>query len=143
MWVALVAFGVILMFAGWFLDPQTPATGPLYVTFVLSWTTYLIVLLALFISAFSLPNDIKNRTIHTVVTKPVRSGEIVLGAFWASRSSAPPFWPLWPFAAMCSSCGHSITRMKFAWRISTCRRWPPGKREKLGSQKLAKTTFTM
>ena len=78
-WVALVAFGVILMFAGWFLDPQTPAPGPLYVTFVLSWTTYLIVLLALFISAFSLPNDIKNRTIHTVVTKPVRSGEIVLG----------------------------------------------------------------
>ena len=35
--------------------------------------------MALFISAFSLPTDIKNRTIHTVVTKPVRSGEIVLG----------------------------------------------------------------
>jgi hypothetical protein len=78
-WVALVAFGVILMFAGWFLDPRTPAPGPLYLTFVMSWTTYLIVLLALFISAFSLPADIKNRTIHTVVTKPVRSCEIVLG----------------------------------------------------------------
>ncbi len=78
-WVALVAFGVILMFAGWFLDPRTPAPGPLYLTFVLSWTTYLIVLLALFISTFSLPADIKNRTIHTVVTKPVRAGEIILG----------------------------------------------------------------
>ena len=28
---------------------------------------------------FSLPNDIKNQTIYTVVTKPVRPGEIVLG----------------------------------------------------------------
>src|SRR5262249_46329083 len=28
---------------------------------------------------FSLPNDIKNRTITTVVTKPVRTAEIVLG----------------------------------------------------------------
>ena len=36
-------------------------------------------LLALFLSAFSLPADIKSRTIYTVVTKPVRTGEIVLG----------------------------------------------------------------
>lgn len=78
-WVALVAFAVILMFAGWFLDPKSHAPGPLYLTFVLSWTTYLVLLLALFMSAFSLPADIKNRTITTVVTKPVRSSEIVLG----------------------------------------------------------------
>ena len=37
------------------------------------------VLLALFLSTFSLPTDIKNRTIYTVVTKPVRAWEIVLG----------------------------------------------------------------
>jgi hypothetical protein len=78
-WVALVAFGVILTFAGWFLDPTSPAPGPLYLSFVLSWTTYLILILALFMSSFSLPADIKNRTITTVVTKPVRSSEIVLG----------------------------------------------------------------
>jgi hypothetical protein len=35
--------------------------------------------MALLLSAFSLPNDIKNRTIYTVVTKPVRASEIVLG----------------------------------------------------------------
>ena len=29
-WVALVAFGVVLMFAGWFLDPNSPEPGPLY-----------------------------------------------------------------------------------------------------------------
>src|SRR5437868_12484313 len=28
-WVALVAFAVILMFAGWFLDPTTQEPGPL------------------------------------------------------------------------------------------------------------------
>ncbi len=78
-WVALVAFAIILMFAGWFLDPSTPDPGPLYLSFVLSWTTYLTVLLALFISTFSLPADIKNKTITTVVTKPVRGAEIVLG----------------------------------------------------------------
>jgi len=78
-WTALIAFVVILMFAGWFLDPSSPEPGPLYLKFVMSWTTYLMVLMALFISAFSLPNDIKNRTITTVVTKPVRTAEIVLG----------------------------------------------------------------
>ena len=46
---------------------------------MLTATTYLVLLMALFLSAFSLPADIKNRTIYTVVTKPVRPGEIVLG----------------------------------------------------------------
>jgi hypothetical protein len=35
--------------------------------------------MALVLSAFSLPTDIKNHTIYTIVTKPVRPGEIVLG----------------------------------------------------------------
>jgi hypothetical protein len=33
----------------------------------------------LLISAFSLPTDFKSKTIYTVVTKPVRAGDIVLG----------------------------------------------------------------
>ena len=36
-------------------------------------------MIALLVSAFSLPNDFKSKTIYTVVTKPVRSGDIVLG----------------------------------------------------------------
>jgi ABC-2 family transporter protein len=86
-WVALVVFGVVLLFAGWFLDPTTSdpdqigsfQTAKLYINFVLTATTYLVMLLALFLSAFSIPADIKSRTIYTVVTKPVRTGEIVLG----------------------------------------------------------------
>ncbi len=46
---------------------------------MLTATSYLVLLLALFLSAFSLPADIQSRTLHTVVTKPVRPSEIVLG----------------------------------------------------------------
>ena len=78
-WVALVVFFVILMFASWFLktDHQDPAK--LYISFVLTATTYLVLGIALVLSAFSLPGDFKSKTIYTIVTKPVRSGEIILG----------------------------------------------------------------
>ena len=78
----LVVFGVfllMLLFAGWFLDPTADHPGKLYVSFVLTATNFLIVMLAVFLSTFSLPNDVKNRTIYTVVTKPVRAWEIVMG----------------------------------------------------------------
>ena len=77
--VALGVFVVVLLFAGWFLDDivarsehavsdvrahghDLSGLGPGRVS-----------------SAFSLPADFKTRTIYTVVTKPVRPGEIVLG----------------------------------------------------------------
>ena len=72
-------FVVILLFAGWFLDVGSSEPAKLYLSFVLTATTYLVLLLALFLSAFSLPTDVKTRTIQTVVTKPVRPSEIVLG----------------------------------------------------------------
>ncbi|MEX0939646.1 MAG: ABC transporter permease [Pirellulales bacterium] len=77
--VTLAVFLLILMFAALFLRIDQPDPFKLYVSFVLTATTYLVLLMALFLSVFSLPNDIKNRTIYTVVTKPVRPGEIVLG----------------------------------------------------------------
>jgi ABC-type transport system involved in multi-copper enzyme maturation permease subunit len=77
--VTFVVFAVILLFAGWFLDSETNEPAKLYLSFVLTATMYLVLALALLLSVFSLPGDIKNRTIYTIVTKPVRSGEIVLG----------------------------------------------------------------
>jgi hypothetical protein len=77
--VVVALFLVGLLFAGWYLDPRSSDPARLYISFVLTSTNYLILLLALFISAFSLPADIKNRTIYTIVTKPVRATEIVLG----------------------------------------------------------------
>lgn len=72
-------FLVGLLLAGWYLDPTSDDPARLYISFVLTATNYLILMLALFISCFSLPADIKSRTIYTIVTKPVRPTEIVLG----------------------------------------------------------------
>jgi len=77
--VVFVIFIILCMFAGWLLDLRTDHPAQLYITFVLSSTNLLVLLLGLFISTFSLPADIKNRTIYTIVTKPVRATEIVIG----------------------------------------------------------------
>jgi len=79
---ALVGFAVfilLLLVAGLFLDVNNNNPARVYLSFVLWSTTLLVVLMALFLSSFSIPNDIKNRTIYTVVTKPIRASEIVLG----------------------------------------------------------------
>ncbi|NQT13744.1 MAG: hypothetical protein HQ582_13405 [Planctomycetes bacterium] len=77
--VAFAVFILVLLFAGWCLDPGSPNPSRLYLSFVLTATSYLVLLLALFLSAFSLPTDVRTKTLHTVVTKPVRPSEIVLG----------------------------------------------------------------
>jgi ABC-type transport system involved in multi-copper enzyme maturation permease subunit len=77
--VAIAVYVILLLFAGWFLKTGYREPGKLFYSFVLMATTYLTLLIALLISAFSLPNDFKSKTIYTVVTKPVRAGDIVLG----------------------------------------------------------------
>src|SRR5437868_5324616 len=77
--VGFVVFIVLLLFAGLFLDVNNSNPSRVYISFVLTTTNYLVLLMALLLGAFSLPNDIKNRTIYTVVTKPIRASEIVLG----------------------------------------------------------------
>lgn len=77
--VGVAVFIFVLMLAGWFLDPGSTNPGRLYLSFVMTATSYLVLLLALFLSVFSLPGDMKTKTLHTVVTKPVRHSEIILG----------------------------------------------------------------
>lgn len=77
--VAFAVFIVVLLFAGWYLDADSPEPARLYLSFVMTTTSYLVLLLSLFLSVFSLPQDITRRTIYTIVTKPVRPSEIVLG----------------------------------------------------------------
>src|SRR4249920_334282 len=76
--VALAVYVVVLLFAGWFLQTGYREPGKLFFSVVLTATTYLVLLIALLVSAFSLPNNFKSKTIYTVVTKPVRAGDIVL-----------------------------------------------------------------
>ena len=77
--VVFAVFILLLLFAGWYLDRESIDPARLYLDFVLTATSYLVLLLALFLSSQSLPADIKNHTIYTVVTKPVRASEVVLG----------------------------------------------------------------
>ena len=77
--VALAVYIIILLFAGWFLQTGYREPGKLFFSVVLTATTYLVLMIALLVSAFSLPNDFKSKTIYTIVTKPVRAGDIVLG----------------------------------------------------------------
>ena len=77
--VALAVFALVLLFAGWFLDPTNVNPGRLYLGFILGSTNLLVCTVVLLLSVFSLPADIKAKAIQTVTTKPVRTGEIVLG----------------------------------------------------------------
>jgi ABC-type transport system involved in multi-copper enzyme maturation permease subunit len=77
--VVLAVFALVVLFAGWFLDPASINPGKLSIGFILGATNLLVGCVALLLSVFSLPADIKARSIQTVTTKPVRTGEIVLG----------------------------------------------------------------
>jgi len=61
--VVMAVFIVGILFAGWFLDQNSDNVARLYISFVMTGTSYLVLLLGLFLSCFSLPADIKSKTI--------------------------------------------------------------------------------
>lgn len=75
----LVFFLLILPLALWFLDTASPDPAVLYISSIHWAVTLLILATVVLLSSTGLPNDIKQKTIYTVVTKPVRASEIVLG----------------------------------------------------------------
>lgn len=77
--VVFVIFMIIVLLGGWFLDVQGDNPLRLYLRVVLFATNFLVLMLALLLSSFSLPADIEKRTIYTVLTKPVRTIEVVAG----------------------------------------------------------------
>jgi hypothetical protein len=75
-------FLALFLFAGWFLDSSTVDPELRireHVSFVLRTLSWVILPVALLLSCWSLPDDIKARSLHTVVTKPVRRNEVVFG----------------------------------------------------------------
>lgn len=77
-----IAFAVFLMFAGWFItdsNERPELQVSVHVTFLLTAMTWLILPAVIFLSCWSVPEDIRLRSMHTVVTKPVRRVEIVIG----------------------------------------------------------------
>ncbi len=72
-------FALTLLFGGWFMNSNSEKPDRIYVNFVMFGTQLLVLMMGMLISSFSLPDDIKNKTIYTIVTKPVRATEIVIG----------------------------------------------------------------
>ena len=78
---AFSAMLVVFLFASWFIPSMPRDQVRTYVSVVFSAMTYLLLFTAALLSAFSIPTDIKQQTIHTIVTKPVERFEVVLGRF--------------------------------------------------------------
>jgi hypothetical protein len=77
-----VIFAVLFMFGEWFLSGAGEKVDiqierdVVFVFLAISWPVWLVLLL---LSCFGIPADIKARSMHTVVTKPARRIEVVLG----------------------------------------------------------------
>lgn len=79
-WVVISVFLVILAFTDWFLTPPRPAElGRLYVGTLALLCSLLLMVMVTILAPISLPQDIQNQTIYTVVSKPVRRLELVWG----------------------------------------------------------------
>jgi len=81
--LVFVVFAVLFMFAGWFLtggvETQKDFQAKVYISFALRTMTWLLLPLILLLSCWGIPEDIRQRSLHTVVTKPARRLEVVLG----------------------------------------------------------------
>jgi hypothetical protein len=80
--LVFVVFAVLFMFASWFM--ASPSDRPdmqvkNFVAFVFIAMNWLVLPVVLLLSCWGLPEDIRIRSLHTVVTKPVRRNEVVLG----------------------------------------------------------------
>ena len=111
--VVLAMFALILLFAGWFLDPASVDPRRLYVGFILAATNLLVCLVTLVLAVFSLPADIKSRAIQTVTTKPVHTSEIVLGRILGFAAVGTCLLALmglagWAFVVRSVSHGHQL-----------------------------------
>lgn len=80
--LVFVLFALLFMFASWFIsDPgeRPEMQAIVHITFVLKAITWLTIPVVLLLACWGLPNDIKQRSLHTVVTKPARRSEVLMG----------------------------------------------------------------
>lgn len=80
--VFLIFMGIFLFPVKWFLPNNKPEDEIRLTLDVTAFASTLLLLVpAVIISSFRIPDDIKQQTIYTIVTKPVERFEIVLGRF--------------------------------------------------------------
>jgi hypothetical protein len=79
-WVVGAVFLLVLAFTHWFLQPPRPAEmGRLYVGTLSLLCSILLTVMVTIMTPLSLPTDIQQQTIYTVVSKPVRRIELIWG----------------------------------------------------------------
>lgn len=79
-WIVITVFFVILAFTHWFITPPRAAElGRLYVGTLSLLCSLLLTVMITILTPLSLPYDIQNQTIYTVVSKPVRRIELIWG----------------------------------------------------------------
>lgn len=80
--IVFVVFAVLLMFAGWFMSSgnnRESLQASVQIWFLLTAISWLLLPAVMFLACWSIPEDIRVRSLHTVVTKPIRRIEVVLG----------------------------------------------------------------
>jgi hypothetical protein len=74
-----ILFFLPLLFAGWYLSGSPEGKLVYLVGFVNTAITFILLPMTIFLVSMSLPNEIQSRVVQTIVTKPVRRLEIVVG----------------------------------------------------------------
>jgi PDZ domain len=80
--LVFVIFAVLFMFGSWFLtsaDEKADIQIERHVVFVFTAVSWLVLPVVLMLACWGIPEDIRARSLHTVVTKPARRIEVVLG----------------------------------------------------------------
>jgi hypothetical protein len=80
LWVFL-ALLLVVLFGSWFIPAKYEDEVRNYVQVISLAQALLLLLAALLLASFGVPDDIRHQTIHTVLTKPVERFEIFLGRF--------------------------------------------------------------
>jgi ABC-type transport system involved in multi-copper enzyme maturation permease subunit len=73
---------LIFLFGSWFIPNKPEDQVRNYVTINYWVMTVLLLVAAILLAAFSIPTDIRQQTMHTIITKPVERFEILLGRFF-------------------------------------------------------------
>ncbi len=81
-WVFLSILILYLFPARWFFREKPEDELKSIIDVTTRGMNVLLISVGMLLAAFSIPNDIKSLTIHTIVTKPVERFEIVLGRFF-------------------------------------------------------------
>jgi ABC-type transport system involved in multi-copper enzyme maturation permease subunit len=74
-------FLLVILFGSWFIHAKPEDQVRSYVSVVSTAMTFLLLITAFILASFSIPTDIKQQTIHTIITKPVERFEVVMGRF--------------------------------------------------------------